>query len=784
MINKRRLGIAAAVATLVGGLLIACGSDDRPNAAGGGGGVGGVLTGQCNVEGATHICSQPFSGGDGIKHCFKGTQVCAGGFWGACIGDGQFTSFDPSKIESTAGMLGGGGGLSIRALSSPSADAGVCTADPCNPDCVAFAECAGTASTSSYERASNPTSAYGALSGGFRGNPAACTPGILNKCRHDFTCNGSNVCVENTVGDRSALCALPDFTMGMPCYDGTTWKVNVCNRGSLAANVGTLRVTAHKNSPGGSVTAACPPGPNGSFPTSPVPNGTASINLATNPLIPGACRSFSVAALFPTLTIDNDVFFVANSSFAGPVLPECNLCNNYTALDDDDDGRPASACVSAAVDGGASDSGCPVTAEAGAGGAVTTVSISNNGLPPGQANNLFQDRQFNGLQCERYGGPSSLDTGDHATGYNKSACQADTHCIAGESDWYLPNDKNCHQWLPGERWAPYECAGIDLTIGLGCTVAGKVVYPVCNRGNAPVPPNTPIRISTSSPAGAINGGSPRTNLGPPTSTAPAAACPAAQATDCTLNTGVTGLLPGACITFDTTDLSLCPAGWANGTKNVFVNSDYSVAECNFGYEKQGVVQNGITASDDVGIPGQLGCANNWSITSNGLPVCSGSTVSYTTTTYFQDYRAVCPSGTHPVWTLLTWDADVPRDSSGSSDLLFEAQTAPDVDGGVGTYAPAAPGVKLGDACDTTASNCPTPAKGDPALCQLSGPTTCGTGGPTPACCPKQVGTKLGGKPLSTNENLRLKITLTPTPNNKLTPALRRWDLAYNCTAAE
>jgi hypothetical protein len=731
------------------------------------------------VEGQTNVCAVPFSGSDGIKHCFKGSQVCSGGYWGACLGNGSFTSYDPSKLEPAAGSVGGGGGLRTMSLSSPAADAGVCAADPCNPYCIGFSECSGTGSTTSYDKASNPTSAYANLPAGRRGNPGSCTQGATNQCRHDFKCNTSNSCVEFAVGETSAACALPDFTMGMPCNDGTTWKINVCNRGTAPAIVGTLKVTAHTSGPSGSVGLTCPPGPGGagSFPTGGGAARTAAIDLASTPIVAGGCRSFNVSSLFPSLTADDITFFMVNTAFAGPVLPECNPCNNYTSFDDGDDDRPYNACVPASPDAGAT-GGCPLVAEAGAGSSVTTVSIANNGLPPGQAGNLFIDKANTGRQCEHYGGPG-IDTGNYSTGYNKSSCQADTHCIAGESSWYLPNDKNCHQWLPGEKWAPFECGGIDLNIGLGCTAAGKVFFPICNRGNAAVPPNTPITVSYSAPAGSINSGSPITQVGPP-----ATGCPTGLAADCTIDSGPTGLLPGACISLDTTDVTVCPAGWAAGTKNVYINPDYSVVECDFGFEKAGITQFGVMADKNVGMPNQRGCANNWSVTSNGLPACTGSVPILAPTTYAQDYHAVCPVGTRATWSLLTWESDVPADTSGSSELIFAAQTAPDLGGGgIGAYVPAAP-VTLGDACDPTKSNCPAPAKGDPALCLVSGPGTCATGGPSPACCPKAIGTALGGLPASTNENLRLTITLKPTPNAKLSPVLRRWDLSYDCVPAE
>ena len=63
--------------------------------------------------------------------------------------------------------------------------------------------------------------------------------------------------------------------------------------------------------------------------------------------------------------------------------------------------------------------------------------------------------------------------------------------------------------------------------------------------------------------------------------------------------------------------------------------------------------------------------------------------------------------------------------------------------------------------------------GDPALCKASGPEP----------CPKSL-YKLLGEDSVHDEDLNLRITLTPTPDNLLPATLRSWQVSYSCVPSE
>jgi hypothetical protein len=170
-----------------------------------------------------------------------------------------------------------------------------------------------------------------------------------------------------------------------------------------------------------------------------------------------------------------------------------------------------------------------------------------------------------------------------------------------------------------------------------------------------------------------------------------------------------------------------------------------------------------TTTTDTQIP-ECNYNNDWSVSKqNPALACQNVTTGgYTAQAYTQTYTASCPSGTHPQWAYLAYDATTPSNASGSSDVKFQIQTAPLlVDGGVGT--PTA-----------WVSAADTPGAGDPALCPMSGPSP----------CPKNLYTALGGPPGATNEDLTLQVTLTPSPDGQVAPTLNSWQITYSCPPSE
>src|SRR5262249_48604471 len=158
-----------------------------------------------------------------------------------------------------------------------------------------------------------------------------------------------------------------------------------------------------------------------------------------------------------------------------------------------------------------------------------------------------------------------------------------------------------------------------------------------------------------------------------------------------------------------------------------------------------------------------GCYDNWADVKTGGG-CVGQTQTTTTTmpayavtTYTSPTTiASCPVQTQVEWSVLTYDADVPSNSSGTSSLLLEVQVAPVVSGVTGTFTPW-----------YTAANTASPTS-DPAVCPFSGV----------AGCPKNLYNILGGMPTAGDQALTLQATLTPTPDGQAIPTIRSWQVAY------
>ncbi|MBX3259325.1 MAG: hypothetical protein KF782_06510 [Labilithrix sp.] len=100
-----------------------------------------------------------------------------------------------------------------------------------------------------------------------------------------------------------------------------------------------------------------------------------------------------------------------------------------------------------------------------------------------------------------------------------SVCQQDFRCDVASSTCV---------WNGGDGYYDPTAGGVDLTIGAACEfAAGVPVIPVCNRGSAPVPPNTVLGVNITN---AVEDG-----------------CTASYPTaDCTVDVGPTGLDPGRC----------------------------------------------------------------------------------------------------------------------------------------------------------------------------------------------------------------------------------------------
>jgi hypothetical protein len=271
------------------------------------------------------------------------------------------------------------------------------------------------------------------------------------------------------------------------------------------------------------------------------------------------------------------------------------------------------------------------------------------------------------------------------------------------------------------------CPGINLTASGTCTdpVTGLDTNPVCNRGNTTLSIATYPQINYY-----IVNGNQFDFVG-------------ANGTSCPVY-GTTGsftlpkdLAPGECINLPTP-----PA--VHGNSIMYLNSDGLIPECGSG----------------LGPAVGPGCYDNWADVKTGgacTPQMGTATVivpspAYAPMTYTTSIQASCPSGTLPIWTVLTYDSVVPSDASGTSRIRIEAHTAT-TGGTFGAF--------------VTVANT---AAGDPATCAFSGPA--------PAC-PKDLDTLLG-QAAHYNQILEMRFTLTPPPDGQQMPAVNNWEAAYSC----
>lgn len=422
--------------------------------------------------------------------------------------------------------------------------------------------------------------------------------------------------------------------------------------------------------------------------------------------------------------------------------------------------------------------------------AVPDAIISFTSVPPGQVDKLIQDKAGGqcpgpdasvapgspfGDECERW--PS----GDKDKAALLSACQGDTFCLAGErGDIGEMNKACCQKFRDGTTRGTYGvvgCVGPDITIGSICTLNGRDYFPICNRGSAPVAAGTNIYVAVTtgsvlpatyvfadaglgfSPVGPVN-------CGPPVKcktvdiTRPSDCEPSINGNaECTFVVPDGGLAPGDCIPHT----CAAPNDKISGTKKLYVNSRApdggppGVAEC--------------ISSDLLSLPQppQPGCANNWTASPASSYTCP---TRYAMRAEPVSYYVSCDPGYHVQWKNLVWLAATPANGSGTTSIVFEATTAPELpDGGIGPEYPTDGGLYwLG-----TAVNSPTSPTTQPASCQTTGP------GPD---CPRDLYQLLGGKPAATNEYLELTITMNPSPDGRLTPTLYSWALTYDCVSSE
>jgi hypothetical protein len=131
--------------------------------------------------------------------------------------------------------------------------------------------------------------------------------------------------------------------------------------------------------------------------------------------------------------------------------------------------------------------------------------------------------------------------------------------------------------------------------------------------------------------------------------------------------------------------------------------------------------------------------------------------------FTRDYHAVCPAGTHVVWQLFEWEANVPP----NTNVTFTGQTAPDTDGGPGTYGPSVP---IGMATNANTGTAGTMFYSDACTVDQHLQNL------TALSCP-------GVSPPQRSQDW-LRVTMTLNPAGPISPALLQWTQTYDCPPSE
>jgi hypothetical protein len=423
----------------------------------------------------------------------------------------------------------------------------------------------------------------------------------------------------------------------------------------------------------------------------------------------------------------------------------------------------------------------------GGGGTEAGIGVSGFGqTPAGQLNKLLDDA------CHPGG------SGTCVQGVNTLyQCQMDTYCNqATGCCLQFPVGSTMDGTVSGPGT---EDLFPDVTIGPGCCDNCRTTrdYPICNRGNAPIPAGTRIATVVETPNTTQN---PCPTGAYETFACPASGLPGTNGQCCTTVDAthgadpINGLLPGQCMLMNmSTD---CKGGEpsAAGDKWLYTNSNAAVVEASL---------TNVPATVPATTPA---CANNWSDhpNSNNPPSCRTSSTA--ATSFIQNFTATCPIGYVPQWTNLTWASAEFSSGGSNTEILFEAATAPlQTDGGIGALSQY---YEIGEA--SLGNNA---AALDQATCDFTGPVTAlgctnsdaagaqDTGAAGRPCCPKNftnqfmrpstVTTALfpGADPgpgliLARQAFLSMRITLRDTSDGKYSPQLNNWSIDFTCVPNE
>ncbi len=289
---------------------------------------------ECARPGEQAACGQvAYRSGDYVT-CSVGTLRCGDdGAWGECLGDRVFTTKDSSED-----------GSKTLALGDPSG-----CADPCDPNCVAFEDdglglddalpgvlCetgggVGVCPTCGYS-VPHADSATLMTPAAWSTQPASCTAD--DQCSFDQQCRqGSCQNWRYPCSTTAATCPQSDLTVGPPCSVAMGgFHLPICNRGSVRADTGTLRIGLYADSARlGQCASAAYAAPD---------SGLIEFELSADAgryIDPGQCLDIS-SGNADLSGIDLAGVRGAFVNFDAS-LADCNLCNNWQAFD------PSAACT-------------------------------------------------------------------------------------------------------------------------------------------------------------------------------------------------------------------------------------------------------------------------------------------------------------------------------------------------------------------------------------------------------------------------------------------------------
>jgi hypothetical protein len=435
-ILRRIACVVIPFATVIGGLVVACGSD-HPDAAGDGTSFAPPADGYCKTPNEGCPCQSPgqvvpcgsvhSTGPDGYVVCQMGERTCQGSAWGACVPGGTVAADGETKTKSY--VIGGG-------LATTSAGGGVHPLDlgssvDCTGGSLSLGALLCVGGTKDGKICDNKPKCPG----------GACSAGTCNggsnddaACAGDADCPGGSCLIGDgkcVGGSQSGEGCKPD------CPNGTcTIFVGVCNGGANDGNGCNLDTECPSGTCDATIKGECVGGTNDAK----------------------KCKDASKCPGGTCYLPDS------GASFFNPCDPYCQQFVDTP--------------VGALFDGGVVTDGgltIPPNAAPDAGDAGTT----GGGAP------IFTGT--NGLnQCA---GSHDVIT-NPCSGNPNQNCQQDFHC---EADAGSPDFDTC-VWNVPTLYTDTACNGVDLTAGAGCDQGANFELPICNRGTQTLPAGKTIRI--------------------------------------------------------------------------------------------------------------------------------------------------------------------------------------------------------------------------------------------------------------------------------------------------